>query len=78
VLPMGMESLIGPNERIVGFAFLNCPGCEEVFYWLYFKQNAGGWFAETSKPVFFTSDLFVDADRVLDSLVPHADRKHFE
>lgn len=35
------------GDRVIGYAAVECPDCKQSrFYWLFYKQGTGGWYAE--------------------------------
>lgn len=42
-----LKGRLKTGEHLFGIAFANCPECEHIhYYWLYFQQGGGGWYAE--------------------------------
>lgn len=42
-----LKDRLKPGGHLFGIAFANCPECEHIrYYWLYFQQAGGGWYAE--------------------------------
>ena|ERR1035437_4646543 len=72
LLPLDMSSMIRPGERVFGFATVNCPGCKQLMYWLYFKQGRSGWFSAMQEHtlVIPLSEIVNKPEITMDGLVP--------